>query len=109
MANACPEALVTSYDGLIPNMKNDEADRHVLAAAVTAGADVIVTENIKHFPIAACEPFGIEIQTADEFLSYWVSPSPPYRPRAMNNGAVGSRAHSDGLLGEAVEEQSPGT
>jgi len=55
---------------LIEGMTNDAADRHVLAAAIAAGADVIVTDNVRHFPSTACEPYGIEVQTADEFLSY---------------------------------------
>jgi hypothetical protein len=70
MNDAFPEASVEGYDGLIPAMTNHESDRHVLAAAVVAKADVIVTDNVRHFPAAACEPHGIEIQTADEFLSF---------------------------------------
>jgi predicted nucleic acid-binding protein len=31
------------YKELIPSMKNDEKDRHVVAAAVKAGSEVIVT------------------------------------------------------------------
>lgn len=70
MASAFPEAVVTGYERLIEGMTNDAADRHVLAAAIAAGADVIVTDNVRHFPSTACEPYGIEVQTADEFLSY---------------------------------------
>lgn len=70
MSEAFPEAAVTGYDGLIPAMTNNQDDRAVLAAAVVAKADVIVTDNVRHFPAAACEPHGIEVQTADEFLSF---------------------------------------
>jgi hypothetical protein len=70
MASAFPEAVVIGYERLIEGMTNDAADRHVLAAAIAAGADVIVTDNVRHFPSTACEPYGIEVQTADEFLSY---------------------------------------
>jgi predicted nucleic acid-binding protein len=45
-----PQAIVTGYEELIPAMKNDAGDRHVLAAAVKCGADAIVTSNLKHFP-----------------------------------------------------------
>jgi hypothetical protein len=51
-------------------MGNAPGDRHVLAAAVIAGADVIVTDNTRHFPVDVCDSYGIEVQTADEFLAY---------------------------------------
>ena len=54
MMEAFPEANVTENDTLTEAMTNDEADRHVLAAAITVGADVIVTDNVRHFPPAAC-------------------------------------------------------
>ena len=46
-------------------MKNDEKDKHVVAAAVKAGAQVIVTNNLKHFREL---PEGIEAQSPDNFL-----------------------------------------
>ncbi|MFF4598145.1 PIN domain-containing protein [Amycolatopsis sp. NPDC001319] len=62
------DALVTGYEYLIDGMTNDPKDRHVLAAAVKGGAQVIVTENIKDFPAAALDPYDIKAVTADEFL-----------------------------------------
>lgn len=61
-----PEDAIAALE---PAMTNDLADRHVLAAAV-AGEDVrtIVTLNLRHFPVAACEPFGIEVVHPDAFL-----------------------------------------
>jgi len=47
-------------------MPNDEKDRHVLAAAVKAGAQVVTTANLKDFTEL---PPGIEAQSPDEFLS----------------------------------------
>lgn len=38
------------YKQLIQAMSNDVKDRHVLAAAVMGGCEVIVTYNIRHFP-----------------------------------------------------------
>jgi hypothetical protein len=40
----------------------------VLAAAVVAKADAIVTTNLKHFPEEVCEPLDIEIIHPDTFL-----------------------------------------
>jgi predicted nucleic acid-binding protein len=66
MRRAFPEAQVIDYESLIASMRNDEKDRHVVAAAVKAGAQVIVTSNKRDFYDL---PSGIEIQTPDEFLS----------------------------------------
>jgi hypothetical protein len=40
----------------------------VLAAAITGHADAIVTWSEKDFPSEVLDPFGIEIQTPDEFV-----------------------------------------
>lgn len=63
-----PEALVERYESLISAMKNDVGDKHVLAAAVHAGAQVIVTNNLRDFPYEAVSPYAIEVQTPDDFL-----------------------------------------
>jgi hypothetical protein len=76
MERAFPDAAASGYDELIAVMRNHEGDRHVLAAAVVAKADVIVTDNARHYPDAACEPYGIEVQSADEFLSFSFDLSP---------------------------------
>ncbi len=49
MSGAFPEAIVTDYEHLVAAMRNDPKDRHVAAAAVKAGAQVVVTENISDF------------------------------------------------------------
>lgn len=49
-------------------MKNDLKDRHVLAAAVRAHADCIVSDNRKHFPKSILEPIELECLTAESFL-----------------------------------------
>jgi hypothetical protein len=49
-------------------MNNDPKDRHVLAAAVKAGAQTIVTTNLRHFPAPTLSPFEIEALSPDDFL-----------------------------------------
>lgn len=56
------------YQSLIPSMTNDPKDRHVLAAAVAAGAKTIVTSNLRDFPLRATQPYHIEAVHPDEFL-----------------------------------------
>jgi len=65
MQRAFPEATISDYEDLIPAMRNDPKDRHVVAVAVKAGAQVIVTANTKDFQEL---PSGIEAQTPDTFL-----------------------------------------
>lgn len=65
MERAFPDAEVTGFEALIASMPNDEQDRHVLAAAVKAGAQVVTTANLKDFTEL---PPGIEAQSPDEFL-----------------------------------------
>jgi predicted nucleic acid-binding protein len=70
-ANAAfPDALVENYQGLIPNLKlPDKDDCHVLAAAIKTNANLIVTNNIKDFPEAYLQTFGLSAKTADDFLT----------------------------------------
>jgi hypothetical protein len=49
-------------------MKNDEKDRHVVAAAVKAGCEVIVTYNLKHFKEEDLKPQDTTARHPDEFL-----------------------------------------
>lgn len=65
MEDFFPEAMVTGYEPLVTVMQNDTKDRHVVAAAVKAGAQVVTTANLKDFRQL---PDGIEAQSPDEFL-----------------------------------------
>jgi hypothetical protein len=50
-------------------MKNHLSDRHVLAAAVVAKADIIVTSNLKHFQDRDLALWQIKAKSPDEFLN----------------------------------------
>ena len=63
------DCLVTGYESLLPSLQlPDPDDRHVLAAAIVARCDVIVTLNIRDFPEGVLVPYGIETQHPDDFL-----------------------------------------
>ena len=76
MRRAFPEAMVEGFEHRVEEMTNDPKDRHVLAAAVVGGADIVVTANLRHFPKSACSPHGILVQSPDEFLCDALSARP---------------------------------
>ncbi len=71
------DCLVTGYEELIPSLTlPDPDDRHVLAAAIRAGADLIVTANLADFPAEALKPHGIEARHPDEFIGRLIDEAP---------------------------------
>lgn len=69
MNSAVPAGLVAGYERWMPELELPDADdRHVLAAAIEGGADMIVTFNIRDFPASALKPWGIVAQRPDEFI-----------------------------------------
>lgn len=82
---AFPDAKVDGYEDLIPAMRNHQGDRHVAAVAVKAGAQVIVTSNLKHFQNL---PEGIEAQSPDEFLCHLFGLAPEAFPNLLARQAA---------------------
>jgi predicted nucleic acid-binding protein len=71
------DALISGFEDLIPSLAlPDPDDRHVLAAAIRGRVDVIVTYNLRDFPLKAVAAFGIEVQHPDEFLSHLLDLAP---------------------------------
>ena len=48
-----PEAMVEGWESFEDQCSNDEKDRHVLACAIKAQAELIVSFNLRHFPDGA--------------------------------------------------------
>lgn len=67
---AFAEAMVKVPVGLDEVMTNHSGDHHVLAAAVKAKADVIVTSNLKHFKAKDLALWNIKAQSPDDFLTH---------------------------------------
>jgi hypothetical protein len=66
MNQAVRNCLVSGYEPLIEGLKlPDPDDRHVLAAAIK---QVIVTRNLKDFPVTDLEPWDIEAKSPDAFI-----------------------------------------
>ena len=69
MLIAVPDALVTNYKEFIHCLDMpDTDDRHVLAAAIRCNADVIVTFNLKDFPVKVLSKYQLEAVHPDVFL-----------------------------------------
>jgi predicted nucleic acid-binding protein len=71
MDRAFPAASVSGFESLIPALSlPDPNDRHVLAAALHARAELIITVNLKDFPTAALTPHSIIAAHPDAFVDY---------------------------------------
>jgi len=69
MNEAVRDCLVSGYEPLVEGLKlPDPDDRHVLASAIKASAQVIVTSNLKHFPAADLRQWDIEAKSPDDFV-----------------------------------------
>lgn len=83
MRSYFPEASVQGYQSLIRGMSINQGDRHVLAAAIVAGAQTIVTSNLRHFPDDKLAEYGIEAQSPDQFLTYQFDLDPSLMTRIV--------------------------
>jgi hypothetical protein len=65
------DCLITGYENLIESVVlPDPDDRHIVAAALVGGVDVIVTYNLADFPTDVLSPLGMEAQDPDDFLAF---------------------------------------
>lgn len=63
-----PEAMVIDFEGFIEKCTNDQKDRHILAAAIRAKVETIVTMNVRHFREADLAPWGVIASHPGEYL-----------------------------------------
>jgi predicted nucleic acid-binding protein len=92
LSRAFPDALISGFEALIPHLTCDEKDRHVLAAAIQAGAQTIVTFNLKDFPLDSIIPHGIRVQHPDGFLVDLHNRIPDTFPRIIVEQAADLKA-----------------
>jgi predicted nucleic acid-binding protein len=99
MRRSFPDALVTGYESLLGGMTNEPKDRHVLAAAVRAGAEVVVTFNLTDFPEQALKPFDITAIHPDEFLLDQLDLYPGLTVEALQQQATSYRRRPTTIAG----------
>lgn len=69
MRQAVPDCIVTGCEHLEDGLDlSDPDDRHVLAAAIRANAQAIVTFNLRDFPDHILERYDVEPKHPDEFV-----------------------------------------
>ena len=78
------DAKVTEYEGLIETLSlPDPDDRHVLAAAIRANADAIVTFNQKDFSKEVLSTYSVDVIHPDEFVYYQIDMAPAISCQAI--------------------------
>ena len=77
ITRAVPDCMVIGFEGLIDGLVLPDADdRHVLAAAIRAGAQAIVTFNLDDFPAERLASYNIETKHPDDFVIDTIDLSP---------------------------------
>lgn len=77
MDQAIDHDLIEGYEHHIANLNlPDPDDRHVLAAAIESGAEIILTYNLRDFPPAVLSAYGMTTQHPDEFLCRQMAAAP---------------------------------
>jgi predicted nucleic acid-binding protein len=73
MNTAIMDSCVTGYEHLIETITlEDPDDRHVVAAAMHARSDAIVTFNLKDFPASVLGPLHLEAIHPDDFITFQI-------------------------------------
>ena len=86
MNAALPDATVTGYEAhLTKIVLPDAADRHLVAAAIAAGASVILTWNLRDFPIGELKKHGLIRQTPDGLLTELYDQAPDVVRASLGN------------------------
>lgn len=77
MTAAVPDCLIDGYADLMDTFElPDPDDRHVLAAAIRAGAETIVTANLSDFPRDVLARYQVEAKHPDDFVVELVDSAP---------------------------------
>lgn len=93
MNKAVPDCLVKGFEDLIEGLHlPDVNDCHVLAAAIRAGAQVIVTFNLRDFPREQLAPYGVEAVHPDDFVVDLIDLAPGVLTNVVTEQAAALRS-----------------
>jgi len=86
MNDSLPNATVTGYRTHLEAVAlPDPDDRHVVAAAIAAGASVILTWNLRDFPTKELKKHGLVRQNPDAFLTALYDKAPDLTLASLAN------------------------
>lgn len=108
MSRSFPDATVAGYESLTESMTTHPKDRHVLAAAVRANAEVVVTFNIRDFPDSAVKPYDVAALHPDDFLLDQLDLHPGQTLRALREQAAAYRREPTDVAGLLVRLERSG-
>ncbi|MDR2252593.1 MAG: PIN domain-containing protein [Bifidobacteriaceae bacterium] len=92
MRETFPEASVAGWEPLVATIElPDPLDRHVVAAAVRARADAIVTANLADFPERGLGPLGLHAVSPDTFLCDLLDLAPQVMARVIEDQAADAK------------------
>ena len=98
------DCLVTDYGHLIPSVEiSDPNDRHVLAAAIHARSQAIITDDCG-FDRSSLEPHDLVAQSPDDFLTDLFDLSPTAMRQLVAEEAFARDETVDDLM-ELIEER----
>lgn len=106
------DCLVAGFEYLIPPIElPDPDDCHVVAAAIHAGASLIVTFNLKDFPPEAIKPYNLAAQHPDDFIvdlldlhPAGVLEAPANHRRSLKNTPKTADEYLDTLLAQGLTQ-----
>jgi predicted nucleic acid-binding protein len=108
MCAAFPEATIPVPPSLIDGIQGilDPDDRHVVALAVYAHADTIVTDNLRHFPAEALSRYNLTALSADDFLVHQYHLNPEVMLEKLDRQAAGIRKRRFEIL-QYLQKSAP--
>lgn len=86
-----PEAWIEDFEPLISSMTNDAKDRHVLAAAAHSKARMVVTYNLKHFPLSSTKLWRVVAVGPSQFLKKLYASDPQAVAEVLREQATNIR------------------
>jgi len=92
MCEAVPDCIVKGFEHLEAGLHLPDAkDAHVLAAGIRAGAQAIVTFNLKDFPDHVLQRYDMEPKHPDEFVLDSIDLAPAAVARCVTEQAAACR------------------
>lgn len=92
---------VRNFQRWVPHIRGmtDQGDKRILATAIQGGAWLIATNNIKDFPAPELARWGVEVETADQFLCRCLDTNPTMVVAICDRHRAGAARYVNDRLG----------